>query len=197
MQALAPVREQAATNEFGQRGGAGAGPGAAGTGSMVGQGQQAQHALPPTPQGETMQIRRSMSINQGPPPANGPPGAKQQLHPEIRSVVQLSVAHAHKVYFSGPLVKHVERQTDGKLVGKDDAWRDVWAQLGGTTLSIWDMKEIEEANKRGEEVPPTYLNITDAVRVLFGSAIHCAFTEHKSCNSAVRACSGRSDDARS
>jgi hypothetical protein len=25
------------------------------------------------------------------------------------------------------------------------------------------MKEIEEANKRGEEVPPTYVNVTDAV----------------------------------
>ncbi len=33
---------------------------------------------------------------------------------KIRSIIQLSTAHAHKVYFSGQLVKHVERQTDGR-----------------------------------------------------------------------------------
>ena len=84
------------------------------------------------------------------------------LHPEIRSIVQLTLTHARKVYFSGPLVKHVQRQPDGQRP-KEDAWTDVWAQLGGTTLSIWDMKEVEEANKRGREVPPTYVNMTDAV----------------------------------
>lgn len=91
----------------------------------------------------------------------GQPG--RQLHPEIRSIVQLSTAQAHKVYFSGPLVKHIERHPDGRIVGKDEPWREVWAQLGGTTLSVWDMKEIEEASKRGAEVPPSYLNVTDAV----------------------------------
>ncbi len=90
----------------------------------------------------------------------------QQLHPEIRSIIQLSTAHAHKVYFSGQLVKHVERQTDGRVVGKDEPWRRVWGQLGGTTLSLWDMEEIEEASKRGAEAPPSYLNVTDAVSLL-------------------------------
>lgn len=84
------------------------------------------------------------------------------LHPEIRSIVQLTLTHARKVYFSGPLIKRVQRQPDGQRP-KDDAWIDVWAQLGGTTLSIWDMKEIDEANKHGREVPPTYVNMTDAV----------------------------------
>ncbi|KAG1841671.1 hypothetical protein DFJ58DRAFT_807822 [Suillus subalutaceus] len=90
------------------------------------------------------------------------------LHPEIRSIVQLTVAHARKVYFSGPLVKRVQRQPDGQRP-KDDGWVDVWAQLSGTTLSIWDMKEIEEANKKGLEVPPTYVNITDAFVHVLGS----------------------------
>ena len=63
---------------------------------------------------------------------------------------------------SGELVKHVERLTDGKIVGKEEPWKRVWAQLGGTTLSVWDMQEIEEASRRGAEVPPTYINITDA-----------------------------------
>jgi CCR4-NOT transcriptional complex subunit CAF120 len=86
------------------------------------------------------------------------------LHPEIRSIVQLNIAHAHKIYFSGPLVRRIERQPDGQRPAKDEGWTDVWGQLGGTTLSIWDMKQIEEASKQGKEVPPTYVNITDAVR---------------------------------
>ena len=90
--------------------------------------------------------------------------APAPLHPEIRSVVQLTLAHARKVYFSGPLVKRLERQPDGQRPLKDDGWVEVWAQLGGTTLSIWDMREVEEANKQGREVPPTYFNTTDAVR---------------------------------
>ena len=46
---------------------------------------------------------------------------------------------------------------------KDDGWRDVWAQLGGTTLSLWDMKEIQEASKQNRQVPPKYVNIQDSV----------------------------------
>ena len=53
----------------------------------------------------------------------------------------------------------------GESRGEDEGWKDVWGQLGGTTLSVWDMQEIEEANKHGREVPPTYINITDAVSV--------------------------------
>lgn len=101
----------------------------------------------------------SQSTNVQPPPP--PP-----LHPEIRSVVQLSIAHAHKIYFSGPLVRRIERQGDGQKPHKDEGWTDVWAQLGGTTLSIWSMKEIQEASKQGKEVPPSYINVTDAVRIL-------------------------------
>jgi CCR4-NOT transcriptional complex subunit CAF120 len=90
-----------------------------------------------------------------------------QLHPEIRSVVNLTHAHAHKIYMSGPLVRRIERLPDGHHPIKDEGWRDVWAQLGGTTLSVWDMKEIEEASKLGREVPPTYINVTDAVGLIF------------------------------
>jgi CCR4-NOT transcriptional complex subunit CAF120 len=97
------------------------------------------------------------------------PGMAQatQLHPEIRSVVNLTHAHAHKLYMSGPLVRRIQRLPDGNQPIKDEGWRDVWAQLGGTTLSVWDMKEIEEASKQGKEVPPTYINVTDAVSHVF------------------------------
>jgi CCR4-NOT transcriptional complex subunit CAF120 len=85
------------------------------------------------------------------------------LHPEIRSVVQLKVAHSTKVYFSGPLVKRIERQPDGQKPNKDEGWVDVWAQLNGSTLSIWDMKLVKEAGRQGKEVPPVYVNTINAV----------------------------------
>lgn len=100
------------------------------------------------------------SIDRRPTAAQPPP-----LHPEIRSVVGLTVAHAHKIYHSGPLVRRIERLPDGHRPTKDEGWREVWGQLGGTTFSIWDMQEIEEARQQGTEVPPTYINITDAVSV--------------------------------
>ena len=102
-------------------------------------------------------LDRSPSLQTSVPP--------QQLHPEIRSVVSLTHVHAHKIYMSGPLIRRIERLPDGHQPIKDEDWRDVWAQLGGTTLSIWDMKEIEEASKQGKEVPPTYINVTDAVSI--------------------------------
>ena len=92
-----------------------------------------------------------------------PSGVPQSIHPEIRSLVQLTIAHSRKVYFSGPLVRRLERQPDGTKPTKDEGWVDVWAQLGGTTLSVWDMKLIAEASKEGKEVPPTYINVQDAV----------------------------------
>lgn len=79
--------------------------------------------------------------------------------------MSLTVAHAHKIYFSGPLIRRIERQPDGQKPAKDEGWTEVWAQLGGTTLSIWDMKEIQEASRQGKEVPPAYVNVTDAVRI--------------------------------
>lgn len=109
-------------------------------------------------------VTRSPSIK-GVPQAPAPP----PLHPEIRSVVQLTIAHAHKIYFSGPLVRRFERQPDGHKPTKDEGWTEVWAQLGGTTLSVWDMKEIQEASKQGREVPPSYINVTDAFIQVLGS----------------------------
>lgn len=100
-----------------------------------------------------------------------PSGVPQSIHPEIRSLVQLTIAHSRKVYFSGPLVRRLERQPDGTKPTKDEGWVDVWAQLGGTTLSVWDMKLIAEASKEGKEVPPTYINVQDAVSLNTSSLI--------------------------
>jgi hypothetical protein len=113
------------------------------------------------------------TLTQPASPPQPPPGTPP-LHPEIRSIVQLTAAHAHKIYFSGPLIRRIERQSDGHKPHKDDGWCDVWAQLGGTTLSIWDMKQIQEANKRGKQVPPAYVNVTDAVCSLSLVVLACS-----------------------
>lgn len=113
---------------------------------------------PPTQPNLGPELARTTSA-----PQNQAQTLPQPLHPEIRSVVNLTVAHAHKIYCSGPLVRRVERQPDGQRPAKDEGWTDVWAQLGGTTLSIWDMKQVQEASLQGKEVPPIYVNITDAV----------------------------------
>ncbi|KAH6909140.1 hypothetical protein BKA70DRAFT_1222038 [Coprinopsis sp. MPI-PUGE-AT-0042] len=122
-----------------------------------------QQQLPPLPP----QQQQQGQLQQSQPPPQPIPANPQQpppLHPEIRSVVGLKAAHAHKIYFSGPLVRKIERQPDGHAPHKDEGWTDVWAQLGGTILSIWDMKEVQEASRQGKEVPPTYVNVTDAAQ---------------------------------
>lgn len=60
---------------------------------------------------------------------------------------------------------------------KDEGWIDIWCQLGGVTLSIWNMKAIEEANARGEQVPPQYVNITDAVRLPLSNHLSYTLTQ--------------------
>ncbi|KAF7312415.1 PH domain-containing protein [Mycena indigotica] len=143
---------------------------------------------PPTtaPQRSTSFLSRSrmeQQQQQSPPPQHQSrpslDGAPQTpLHPEIRSVVQLTTAHARKVYYSGPLIRRVERQPDGQKPHKDEGWTEVWGQLNGTTLSIWDMKAVQEASANGTEVPPSYLNITDAfVHVLGAVSVPATPTE--------------------
>ena len=97
--------------------------------------------------------------------SKSPASTPNAVHPEIRSLVQLDLAHRRKIYYSGPLIRKLERQADGQKPHKDDGWVEIWAQLGGTILSIWDMKETREASKQGKEVPPSYVNVTDAVRI--------------------------------
>jgi CCR4-NOT transcriptional complex subunit CAF120 len=89
------------------------------------------------------------------------------LHPEVRSVASLVAAHVQKIYFSGPLVYKLDRNPNDYEPHEDGGWREIWAQLGGTTLSIWDMGEVKIASQQGKEVLPSYVNITEAVRPPF------------------------------
>lgn len=114
-------------------------------------------------------LRRSPSASESPPLNQGPP-----LNPEIRSVVALTVSHKQKIYYSGPLIRKLERQSDGQAPANDAGWRDVWVQLHGSTLSIWDMKEVKDASEQGKEVPPSYVNITEAFVKVLGSILQPA-----------------------
>ena len=128
---------------------------------------QLQNPLPPTPPQEEQQpAQQQQSRDQQPSPTADAP-----LHPEVRSIVSLTMAHTQKIYFSGPLVHKLDRNPDGHKPHKDEGWRDVWAQLYGSTLSIWDMGEVKIANQQGKEVPPSYVNITEAVRSSFHHVI--------------------------
>jgi CCR4-NOT transcriptional complex subunit CAF120 len=118
--------------------------------------------ISPSPQSPWQNSQRShslsRSVQRSPSGSDSPP-----LHPEIRSVISLTVAHTQKIYYSGPLVRKLERQSDGQTPANDAGWRDVWVQLYGTKLSIWDMEEVKNASEQGKEVPPSYVNITEAV----------------------------------
>lgn len=112
--------------------------------------------------GGTLQRRTTLAVV--PPPRIS---AGKTLHPEIEQVVALSLAHSSKIYCSGPLARKIERQSDGSPAKPHEAsWSEVWAQLGGTTMSVWDMQAINKASQEGKEVPPTYLNVTDSVSQL-------------------------------
>ena len=109
--------------------------------------------------GGSLQRRTTLAI--APPPRIS---AGKTLHPEIEQVVALTLAHSSKIYCSGPLIRKIERQSDGQAAKPHEAgWSEVWAQLGGTTMSVWDMQAINKASQEGKEVPPTYLNVTDSV----------------------------------
>jgi hypothetical protein len=89
-----------------------------------------------------------------------PPPVPDPIHREIRSMMLLANAHAHKVYVSGPLTR-VDTEYDGLERERQPCF---WAQLKGTTLSLWNMDDIQAANRRGGQASPRYLNVTDAVR---------------------------------
>jgi CCR4-NOT transcriptional complex subunit CAF120 len=80
---------------------------------------------------------------------------------------ELSEAHTYKIYHSGSLYRRIERLPDGSKPKKDEGSTKIWAQLNGTTLSMWNMKGCQKASKQGKEVPPSHINITEAVSYSF------------------------------
>jgi hypothetical protein len=98
------------------------------------------------------------------------------LHPEIRSIVSLATAHTQKIYFAGPLVHKVERILVGHTHG-DERWHDVRAQLCGTTLNVWDTRDVERVHRQGRGDPSSSVDITEAVRPPFQLQYLCNSTK--------------------
>lgn len=49
---------------------------------------------------------------------------------------------------------------DGKP-GTDRSWKECFAQLRGTVLSLWDAAELDAASQN-QDIVPTFINLTDA-----------------------------------
>lgn len=91
------------------------------------------------------------------------PAATVPHHPEITSFLNLQSAQEEKVYFSGPLVRNNVRNAEGNLHPSNGLWANIWAQIMGHTLCVWDMEAVEVANAKGTDVPPSYINVAECV----------------------------------
>ncbi|SPO29500.1 uncharacterized protein UTRI_04764_B [Ustilago trichophora] len=109
---------------------------------------------PPSPTGSTARSIRSTPQT--------PLTFKSQ---DLRSALSLQESQQKKLYMEGYLLKRDDLGTDGKPLHVADEkrrWTECFVQLSGTVLSLWNVQQMEEAAKRGTEVPPTYINITDS-----------------------------------
>lgn len=101
-------------------------------------------------------------------------GAMAPVNPALatvfRPLMDAIANHSQKLYAASPpeLELIVARNPNGGTPKQGapgsarNDWDSVWMQLIGNSLSVWSMKETQEADKRGERVPPTYYNITDS-----------------------------------
>ena len=71
-------------------------------------------ARDPTPNPQT-RLTRTLSMQET---SKSPTPGPNPVHPEIRSLVQLDAAHRRKIYYSGPLIRKLERQADGQNLTK-------------------------------------------------------------------------------
>ncbi|KAL9933447.1 hypothetical protein V8E36_007623 [Tilletia maclaganii] len=95
-------------------------------------------------------------------PAVAPIKFKSQ---DLRDALALHDAHTRKVYMEGYLSRRDELNPQGKALHPGDdrsRWTLCFLQLCGTVLSVWSVAEMTKAAAEGREVPPSYIDITDA-----------------------------------
>ncbi|KAK0553277.1 hypothetical protein OC845_001277 [Tilletia horrida] len=84
---------------------------------------------------------------------------------DLRDALALHDAHTRKVYMEGYLSRRDELTPQGKPLHPSDErsrWSLCFLQLCGTVLSVWSVAEMTKAAAEGREVPPSYIDITDA-----------------------------------
>ncbi|KAK9467160.1 hypothetical protein V1512DRAFT_262090 [Lipomyces arxii] len=92
----------------------------------------------------------------------------KQISPELESIINLVNAQQARCYYEGKFVFLKDLDNDGKPPS-DRQWREVYGQLVGTVLSIWDLQALERASENSvvsgntrAMVKPTYINVADA-----------------------------------
>jgi CCR4-NOT transcriptional complex subunit CAF120 len=103
----------------------------------------------------------------------------QDTLPELQPIFTYLNSHSNKLYQEGYLFKlnDYDPSKDSKCVlgctsliltievdGKpcsDRNWKEHFAQLVGTILSLWDAAALDASSQDGEVIP-TFINLTDA-----------------------------------
>ncbi|KAI5844268.1 hypothetical protein BZA05DRAFT_172980 [Tricharina praecox] len=80
--------------------------------------------------------------------------------PELQPAFNLLNIHSEKLYTEGYFLKLADLTPDGKP-NADRTWKECFAQLHGTVLSLWDAVELETSDQ-GTGVAPMFINLTDA-----------------------------------
>ena len=99
---------------------------------------------------------------------------------DLRSALHLHEAQKHKLYMEGYLLVRHALSVDGQPAHRPDqfrTWTECFVQLNGTVLSIWESRALAEAEAEGREVPPSFINITDALVDFIGLHVEAQFSD--------------------
>lgn len=99
---------------------------------------------------------------------------------DLRSALELHDALARKAYMEGYLlVRHalgVDGQPDHRT-NRFDTWTECFVQLHGTVLSLWEAQRLADAAQHGRDVPPMYINVTEALVDYIGMYVDAPFSD--------------------
>ncbi|KAL1639955.1 hypothetical protein SLS58_007381 [Diplodia intermedia] len=84
----------------------------------------------------------------------------QDTLPELQPIFTFLNSHSNKLYQEGYFLKLHDLDARGRP-SPDRNWTEVFAQLVGTVLSVWDAQRLDEAGEDGEVVP-SFINLADA-----------------------------------
>lgn len=84
----------------------------------------------------------------------------QDTLPELQRIFTYLNSHSNKLYQEGYFLKLHDLDGRGRP-SPDRNWTEVFAQLVGTVLSVWDAQKLDDAGTDGEVVP-SFINLADA-----------------------------------
>ncbi|KZF26139.1 hypothetical protein L228DRAFT_264566 [Xylona heveae TC161] len=86
----------------------------------------------------------------------------QDTLPELQPIFTFLNSHSNKLYQEGYFLKYQDLETHGKAASPlERRWKEVFAQLVGPILSLWDAAALDAAGQDGEVVP-SFINLSDA-----------------------------------